>query len=363
VFAKTSLQGVNYWTKAGEGRTLSKMETLPEILQIEKLLMEFPHFARGQVLGHVGRTNTFESKNENVFPIYKISIGSEDPQAPVLGLIGGVHGLERIGAQVVISFLNSVLRMQLWDRSLQETLKRIRIFFIPTVNPWGIYHRKRSNANGVDLMRNAPVDADGEVPWLLGGHHVSPRLPWFRGHEFQDEAKMVAHAIQDELKSTRFGWTIDVHSGFGWQDQIWFPFAKSTTPFPDAAEVYKFKTFFDSAHPHHFYKIEPQSYRTHGDLWDYLYAELRNENRFYLPLTLELGSWLWVKKNPLQIFSREGLFHPLKPHRHKRILRRHWTLFDFLIRMTYSLENWAELDTSEKEKAFSHAKELWYPGF
>ena len=25
---------------------------------------------------------------------------------------------------------------------------------------------------------------------------------------------------------------------------------------------------------------------------------------FFLPLTLEMGSWIWVKKNPRQLFSR-----------------------------------------------------------
>lgn len=330
-----------------------KLDTLPEIIQIEELLAEFPDFARGQVLGHVGA----EGK---LFPIYKISIGSQDPKAPVLGLIGGVHGLERIGAQVVISLLSSVLRMQLWDESLKELLSKIRIFFIPTVNPWGIYHRRRSNAHGVDLMRNSPVQAEGDVPWALGGQRYSSKFPWYRGDKLQDECRFVLDALKAEMQESQFAWTMDIHSGFGIQDQIWFPYAKTNRPFPDVAQVYRFKNFFESAHPYHFYKIEPQTYRTHGDLWDYAYSELRAENRFYLPLTLELGSWIWVKKNPLQIFSREGLFYPQKPHRHRRILRRHWTLFDFMMRMTGSHQKWAELDPIQREKAAHHAMELWY---
>lgn len=330
-------------------------ETLAEIIQIEQLLTEFPKFARGQILGHVG-------KDEKLFPIYKISIGSQDPTAPTLGLIGGVHGLERIGAQVVISILNSILKMQLWDISLQQLLSQIRIFFIPTVNPWGIYNRRRSNAQGVDLMRNMPVLCDGSAPWLLGGQNFSPKLPWFRGTEIQAECQLILEAIQNEVKEAPFAWTLDIHSGFGLQDQIWFPFAKTKQPFPDIAQVYRFKTFLEAAHPYHFYKIEPQSYRTHGDLWDYAYAQFRTEKRFYLPLTLELGSWIWVRKNPLQIFSRDGLFHPLKPHRHRRILRRHWTLFDFMVRMTNAHQNWAQLEGQQRTKNHMHALELWYDG-
>lgn len=327
--------------------------TLAEIVQIENLLRDFEGVAHGELLGHVG--DDFKK-----YPVYKISLGSKDPTAPVMGWVGGVHGLERIGAQVVLSLLTSLLHMQLWDESVQGLLSKVRLFFIPTVNPWGLQNRRRSNAQGVDLMRNAPVEAIGKVPWLLGGHQVSSRIPWFRGQDVQLENQLLERAIISETAQSRFAWTVDVHSGFGFQDQIWFPFAKSLDPFPDAGLVYRFKTFLESAHPYHFYKIEPQSYRTHGDIWDHLYGQIRQERRTYLPLTLELGSWTWIKKNPIQILSREGLFHPLKPHRHRRILRRHWTLFDFMLRMTGSCEKWTRLDPAELEAAHRNAFELWY---
>lgn len=327
--------------------------TLAETLQIETLLRDFSTLVRGEIVGHVGDP-------QNQFPIYKITMGSEKPDVPVLGLIGGVHGLERIGVQVVLSLMSSLLRMQLWDESVQELLKNIRVFFIPMVNPWGLYHRRRSNSQGVDLMRNAPVEACGPVPFLLGGQNYSPKIPWYRGQNFQLENQLLQQAISAEIQQAPFAWTVDVHSGFGFQDQIWFPYAKTLDPFPDVAQIFKFKTFLESAHPYHFYKIEPQSYRTHGDVWDYLYSCFRTENRLYLPLTLELGSWIWIKKNPLQLLRREGLFHPLKPHRHRRILRRHWTLFDFMLRMTGSYKKWALLEPEQLEQARQNAREFWY---
>jgi predicted deacylase len=329
------------------------VNSLAEVAGIENTLQEFPGMARGRILGHVGCS-------EHRFPIYEITIGSENPQAPVLGVLGGVHGLERIGSQVAISLLNSLLRIQLWDETLQSLLKNVRIFFIPTVNPWGIYSRRRSNANGVDLMRNSPVRAEGQVPFGLGGQKFSPRLPWYQGDSLQDENRFVLEAIEKQIASSAFSWTLDIHSGFGWQDQLWFPFAKSPKPFPDLAQVYLFKNFFELSHPYHFYRIEPQSYRTHGDLWDHAYDLFRTSDRFYLPLTLELGSWNWVKKNPLQLFSKEGLFHPKAPHRHKRILRRHWTLFDFMIRMTASYSKWSVLSEEQKLKAEASGRETWY---
>ncbi len=63
---------------------------------------------------------------------------------------------------------------------------------------------------------------------------------------------------------------------------------------------------------------------------DYLYQQACARGTVFLPLTLEMGSWLWVKKNPRQLFSRHGIFNPLIAHRQQRVLRRHQSLLDFL---------------------------------
>ena len=57
-------------------------------------------------------------------------------------------------------------------------------------------------------------------------------------------------------------------------------------------------------------------------------------------MTLELGSWLWIRKNPRQIFSRHGIFNPIKARRIKRVLRRHVDLLDFLTRAAYAAPRW-----------------------
>jgi hypothetical protein len=59
-----------------------------------------------------------------------------------------------------------------------------------------------------------------------------------------------------------------------------------------------------------------------------------------LPLTLEMGSWMWVRKNPLQGLSSLGRFNPLKPHRHRRTLRRHMPLLEFLLHAAASHRAW-----------------------
>jgi hypothetical protein len=85
------------------------------------------------------------------------------------------------------------------------------------------------------------------------------------------------------------------------------------------------------------------AYTTHGDLWDYLLEKHfeNNLSNLYIPWTLELGSWMWVKKNPLQIFSLMGLFNPVKQHRFNRIMRRHLLLLDFLKQMVRNSRSWS----------------------
>lgn len=337
------------------------MSFLPEIQQIENKIQELGARARSEILA-------YSEFGKLKFPIYKISFGSPDPQAPVLGFVGGVHGLERIGAQVCLALMNSLAELSVWDQGLQRTLREIRIFFIPTVNPIGIYRKTRCNPRGVDLMRNAPVEADAPQPWI-GGHRISRKLPWYRGElgaAMEIESLALIEAVQKEIAQSRLALTLDIHSGFGLQDQLWFPYAKTVRPFPDLHHAFSLKQLLDRTYPYHFYRFEPQAknYTTHGDLWDYLYDRFPrvNSEQIYLPLCLEMGSWLWVKKNPLQIFKAEGPFNPLIGHRHKRTLRRHNTLMEFLIRAVSSPESWIAASSEIQDRQRLAAQELWYGG-
>lgn len=333
---------------------------LPEIQQVEKIIRELGPLVRSEILTH-------SEKGDLRLPIHKLSFGSEDPAAPVVALVGGVHGLERIGSQVCLSLLHSFSELLLWDQSLRHSMKNLRIVFIPVVNPLGILLRTRSNPRGVDLMRNAPVEAESP-PRLLGGHRYSPKLPWYRGEQgapMENESLALVEAMKREMFQSKLAISVDFHSGFGLQDQIWFPYAKTLKPYPDLAIAHAFKDLFDRTYPNHFYRVEPQAlnYTTHGDLWDYLYdqyAEKGPQDGVFLPLCLEMGSWMWVKKNPLQLFNLQGYFNPTKSHRMKRTLRRHNTFFDFALRAALSPQSWASLSEEQRLKHESLAKDLWY---
>lgn len=278
---------------------------------------------------------------EKAFPILEFRAGSTRPSDPALVITGGVHGLERIGTDVAVSFMETLAGRWDWDSTLHSTLDHLQLVFIPLVNPVGRLLFTRSNGNGVDLMRNAPVQAD-DATFAVGGHQWSPRLPWYRGNLSQTEsgmepeARALVESLRSVLKASPYTLALDLHSGFGNQDQLWYPYAHSKAPFPSLEQVRVFEALLNRALPHHVYKIEPQAlhYTTHGDVWDHLYLTHGQKN--FLPLTLEMGSWNWVRKNPLQVFSLLGPFNPVKPHRQKRAMRRHLPLFHFLMALLAS---------------------------
>ena len=74
-----------------------------------------------------------------------------------------------------------------------------------------------------------------------------------------------------------------------------------------------------------------------------------------------MGSWIWVKKNPRQLFSRQGIFNPLVEHRENRVLRRHIAWFEFLTRAAASCAQWLPRG-AERDRKAEAARQRWYAG-
>ena len=296
-------------------------------------------------------------------PVHAICLGNADPSLPAVGFFGGVHGLERIGTRVVTAYLHHLVTRLAWDASLWQLLERVRVLFMPLVNPGGMARNTRANPAGVDLMRNAPVDALERTPWPLGGQRIGPALSWYRGPDgapMQAESAALCKRVVRDLHGRPFSMALDCHSGFGLRDRIWFPFAHRRAPMEALPELHALHAIFTRSHPHHDYVIEPQShqYLAHGDLWDHLVLTAPAQGVF-LPLTLEMGSWQWVKKNPRQLFSRLGIFNPVIAHREQRVLRRHLPLLDFILRAAGGHALWLPR-REEREAHRQRALALWY---
>jgi len=300
-------------------------------------------------------------------PILAITLGNPSHDVPAVGYFGGVHGLERIGTAVVMAYLQSLVMRLRWDSALHRQLESVRMVFMPMVNPGGMALGTRANPNGVDLMRNAPVQATEKVPFLVGGQRFSAGFPWYRGQAgaaMEQENQAVCEVVTSELLSREFSLCVDCHSGFGSSDRIWFPYAHTRSPIAHLAEVHALKSIFTQSYAHHRYVFEPQSvqYLAHGDLWDHLYQQAgARASGVFLPLTLEMGSWLWVKKNPRQLFSRHGIFNPLIEHRLQRVLRRQQSLLDFLARAAYGHRLWLPRDEARVRHGVQALQE-WYGG-
>jgi len=123
---------------------------LPELIELERIIEEGAGRLDARVLCQV-------ATGEQQFPVYAITLGNPGPDVPAVGFFGGVHGLERIGAEVVIAYLRSLVMRLQWDSLLHRQLESVRLVFMPIVNTGGVWQGTRANPNGVDLMRNAPV--------------------------------------------------------------------------------------------------------------------------------------------------------------------------------------------------------------
>jgi hypothetical protein len=348
---------------SGRGPTTSRIDE-PELHELRELLRIVDDLTGH---AHVETLATVQHEGAS-FPLIAIRFGPSDPSVPAFALFGGVHGLERIGTQVLLAYLQTVAELAKWDRNTREMLKTTRLLMIPLVNPVGMHLRRRSNGNRVDLMRNAPVVSEELARWhLFGGHRISRRLPWYQGEvgaPMEIEAQAVCDFVRREIFPAKLALCVDVHSGYGKVDRLWFPYARTRKPFPQVAEVAALSDLLDQTYPNHVYCVEPQSrqYVSQGDLWDYLYDEYRARcpDGQFIPFTLELGSWLWVKKNWSQVFSRLGLFNPWRPHRVRRILRRHLFLFDFLQRAVQSPERWTLLGDARRKGLLHQSLKRWY---
>lgn len=335
---------------------------LPELLSLESLVRAYPDILKHNLEATI-------DCHEHRLPIYSLTLGAESNSAPCFFVCAGMHGVERIGSQVVLSWLKSLLVRLSWDKSVVQLLSEVRIVCLPIINPVGMSTNRRCNHRGVDLNRNAPLDAEASVPFLAGGHRLGRFLPWYRGAKdngLELEAQVLEAVFEREILPRPQSIALDLHSGFGFQDSLWFPYAYTPRPIDCIDDYMALNLLWQRNYPQQMYRVEPQAkqYLSHGDLWDYLYKRHSNEglagaDRVFLPLTLEMGSWNWVKKNPLQLFKPAGLFHPIKSHRKDRVLRRHQLLFDFLMAALVNMDQWLP-EGRDKSRLDELAHQLWF---
>ncbi|MCC6274865.1 MAG: DUF2817 domain-containing protein [Leptospiraceae bacterium] len=291
----------------------------------------------------------FSAKNREgfKFPIHAIEVGTKKAiQKNPVGLVAGVHGLETIGIRVLLDFLDYITNPK-HSKDFSELEKgKLGIVCIPILNPGGVALKSRSNPNGVDLMRNSGIDSEKAVPFL-GGHKLSGKLPYFRGNTLQKESRILQKFVEDYFFKSdgQFMILLDIHSGFGVNDSVWWPYAGTKKYCEDQPIYEKISKNLLVEKALTKYKFGPQSeiYTAHGDLWDKFYDDFlevkRNKkwkpDRKFLPLTLEIGTWADLKNNPLKIFRKRGLFNPTNQNK-EIFIKAHRDFLTSIVKLTNS---------------------------
>jgi hypothetical protein len=177
--------------------------------------------------GHGARIRTI-GKSVRGEPLFAVHLGATRPNARTTVLLGGVHPMEWIGIEVLLSLLVRLSACDLDDRAHVA---------VPIVNPDGVLHvegllrrRKRRfvrhNAHGVDLNRNfdARFYDRGLVQRALSFVFSSGSRP-----ASEPEVAAVAHA----LASRRVDRAVSLHSFGG---AVLYPSAATVWPIWDSAE-------------------------------------------------------------------------------------------------------------------------------
>src|ERR1043165_5587440 len=103
----------------------------PELEVFQRLIERGAPSLRSELLGNV-------SVGALQLPLISVELGSTAADAPAVGFFGGVHGVERIGTQVLLAFLHALIERLRWDDTLAHILERLRLVFVPLVNPGGM---------------------------------------------------------------------------------------------------------------------------------------------------------------------------------------------------------------------------------
>ena len=159
-------------------------KSFPELAQLEQIIAQLGDRAQVEIVEHIA----YQGRQ---FPVYCITLGSRAPGRagyrlfrrcawPGENWLAGPAGV----------FANHCATAH-WDKEFAARLEKSRLVFMPIVNPAGVFRGSRCNANGVDLMRNAPTEGVGKIK-LYSGHRISPRLPWYRGEQTHMEKEALA---------------------------------------------------------------------------------------------------------------------------------------------------------------------------
>ncbi len=238
-----------------------------------------------------------------------------------LVLTAGLHGIE---GYVGLAVLDWIIREGLADHLAVHT----DLVLVPLVNPWGMAHARRVNANNVDLNRNVwppgraihienpaydhlhaflnpqrPVHpSDGWRFYLralqaiararnpaalrsasLQGQTRYPKGIFFAGTAIEPEIRALQRLLDRVAQRPRL-LHIDVHTGYGPRDRLTL-----VAPQKEPRSLEELRRFYH--YPHVDRVASSSFYQVQGDLGSYLLALGHERGLQVHTIALEFGTW------------------------------------------------------------------------
>jgi carboxypeptidase D len=75
---------------------------------------------------------------------------------PIVALLANIHGDEAVGREILIHLVEHLAASYSSGTRIQKLLKTTRFIIVPSINPDGFDHHRRTNARAIDLNRNFP---------------------------------------------------------------------------------------------------------------------------------------------------------------------------------------------------------------
>jgi hypothetical protein len=184
--------------------------TFSEILSaMAKVANDYPAIAAFDTCGYSVRDR----------PVVRLTIGGDLTGAkgfPRYGILGGVHGHEKIGFEAVLAFVHYLTSSYSSDADVKAMVDSSAFHIFPAVNPDGIVNNSRENANRYDINRDYGLQPG--YSGFMGGGSLTPF------------AQPETRALESVYLDAPWLGAIDFHSGIIAMYYSWFCSRKSAPP-------------------------------------------------------------------------------------------------------------------------------------
>ena len=182
-------------------------ENAPDVVSVcEQVGRKLASVSRSECLKNDYLTPRFYSVEGRAILETRFPAREDNPDAPRILFLGGIHGDEYSSVSVTFKWLNTLRK---------HHSGRFDWLFLPVLNPDGLLRRKstRVNANNVDLNRNFIPAPEFPEPLKHWETRAKKRLRYYPGHApLSEPESRVVHELIDAYKPTVI---VSVHAPHG----------------------------------------------------------------------------------------------------------------------------------------------------